>query len=582
MPVSQVRQISLRTHLVDARGPFLKMGQSESSSSAAPFIGRQAELAALEEGLTRARHGSPRVMAVEGVSGIGKTSLVHQFVTKTCATRILWCSGDQNERCLAWGLLGQLADVARSRGLPQLAELGNHLEPETDPLLVGTTLLRFVKENEVALVVVDDADWADQQSLAAARFAFRRLAPEPVLVILTYRPEQAFRLGEEWRRLFVEQGLRIRLGGLSVPELVVLSEAVTGIPLSQHAAVRLFEQTSGNPLYARSLLEQLPLATFEQADGPLPAPFDLANAVLDRLRMCKASARKLVTLASVLGASCSVVDLRTALGAGGFSDALDEGIESGLLREVPGSGGRQVAFPDPLARSAVYHTLLPRQRRELHGIASRASVGRAALEHRAAASAEPDSDLAAEAEKYAIEDMAAGCFQRGATEFRMAATLTPSGPARRSRLLAAIEAFLMSGDVSGAQLLARDLAAESDEPWREYIDGYLAFVVARIQDSEAHLTRARSTLQRAVPLEGAPDDLAARVSALLAVVGITRLDCATTLRYSEEVTCTTPRPGDWPATLRPPREPWPWHWQARLPRRYEASRTRTPRGSRRV
>ena len=117
--MSQVRQISPRTLLVDGAGPFLKTGQPRSSSSGIPFIGRQPELGALEEGLNRARHGSPRIVAVEGLSGIGKTSLVRQFVAKTDATRILWCSGDENERSLAWGLLGQLADVARARGLPQ-------------------------------------------------------------------------------------------------------------------------------------------------------------------------------------------------------------------------------------------------------------------------------------------------------------------------------------------------------------------------------------------------------------------------------------------------------------------------------
>ena len=416
--------------------------------------------------------------------------------------------------------------------------------------MVGAGLLRFIKESEVAVVVVDDAHWADRQSLAAARFALRRLAPDPVLVILTYRPEEAWRLGEEWRRLFVEHGLRIRLGGLSVPELVLLSEAVTGMSLSQHAALRLFEQTSGNPLYARSLLEQLPPAAFEQTAGPLPAPLDLANAVLDRLKTCKTSTRKLVTLASVLGTSCGVVGLRTALGADDLPDALDESIESGLFREVPGSNGREVAFPGPLARSAVYHALLPRQRRELHEIASLACVGRAALEHRAAASAEPDSDLAAEAEKYAMEDMASGCYQRGATEFRMAATLTPCGPARRPRLLAAVEAFLMSGDVRGAQILATELATETDEPWQEYIDGYLAFVAARasriLRLISRELVRCCNTRYRS---RVHPTTSPARVAALLAVVGITRLDCASTLRYSEEVTSTRPAAGDWARDL---------------------------------
>ncbi len=368
-------------------------------------------------------------MAVEGVAGVGKTSLVRQFIAHTNPTRVFWCSGDPDERALAWGLLGQLADSARARDLPHLAELVTCLDSEADPLLVRTSFLRFVKENELAVVVIDDAHWADHQSLAAARFVFRRLPPGQLMVVMTYRSEEAGRLGEEWRRLFVERGRRLRLAGLSVPELVQLSEAVTGSPLSNRAAIRLFEQTSGHPSYALSLLEQLPVATLERADGPLPAPLDLASTVSDRLSSCKAHTRKAITLASVLGTSCSVVDLRAVLGVDDFAEALEESIEAGLLCEIPGSNGSEVGFPDLLVRSAVYQALRPLQRRELHAVASLAFAGRTALEHRAAASVAPDSELAAEAERYALEDIAAGRLQRGAIESKMALDLTPRGPA---------------------------------------------------------------------------------------------------------------------------------------------------------
>jgi ATP/maltotriose-dependent transcriptional regulator MalT len=513
------------------------LGQSSvrtSSVGTSPFVGRRAELGLLEDSLAKARHGQPQIVAIEGVAGIGKTSLVRHFVGQVDSSTVFWSSGDQDEAELAWGLLGQLAESASAKGSPGLMEVVIDLDAQADPLLVGAGLLNLVRRDELAVVVLDDVHWADHQSLAAARFAFRRLQRGQILVIMTYRPEEAGRLGEGWRRLLVEKGARARLAGLGVPELVQLAEAVTGARLSRRAAQRLFEQTSGHPLYARSLLEQLPAATFERSEGPLPAPVDLASSVLARLASCGTSTGEVVRYSSVLGAACKVEDLRALVPVAGFADALGEAVEAGLLCEVPGSGGREVGFPHLLVRAAVYQALPPRLRREMHGAAAVALAGRASLEHRAAAFVVPDAALADEAERYALEDAAAGRAQRAVTEFKLALGLTPPGPARRRRLLALIEARLVIGDVPGAAILAKELVALPDEPWSDYVEGFLALLSARVDDALALLTRARTALQSGVPGDGALGDLAGRVSSLLAIVAVLQLDYAAVLRYSDE------------------------------------------------
>ena len=527
-------QSSAGTNHTRGRGQLHADASSQWRNDPVPFVGRLPELALLEEALIRARGGSPQIVAIEGIAGIGKTTLVRHFIAQTDPSRIFWSSGDQDEADLPWGLLGQLADAARVRGVDNVRDLVDGLDPETDPFLVGANLLRLVGEHELAVVVIDDAHWADTQSLKAARFAFRRLPPGQILVLMTYRPEEAGRMGSGWRRLLVEKGLRARLGGLAIPELVRLSETITGLPLSRRAATRLFEQTSGHPLYARSLLEQLPPGTFERSDGPLPAPAELAGTVLARLSSLSAPARGVVRLASVLGTSCRVVDLRALDEPEDFADALGEAIEAGLLQEVPGAAGMEVCFPHLLERSAVYQDMPPRQRRRLHAIAALALVGRPALQHRAAAFVGPDSELADEAEQFAREDIAAGRFQRGAIELRMALGLTPPGPARRSRLLAAAEALLASGDVPAASALAEDLAALPDEPWSDYVEGYLAFLSARVGEAEALLTRASETLRQKGAGDGAPPDLGVRIASLRTILAVLRLDYPAMLRFGQE------------------------------------------------
>ena len=81
-----------------------------------PFVGRTGELAVLRRLLSEARSGRPRTVLLTGQAGIGKTSLVEQFLAELDDTTLLRASGEQWEALVAYGVADQLLRTAGVRG----------------------------------------------------------------------------------------------------------------------------------------------------------------------------------------------------------------------------------------------------------------------------------------------------------------------------------------------------------------------------------------------------------------------------------------------------------------------------------
>ncbi|HEX5620070.1 MAG TPA: ATP-binding protein, partial [Solirubrobacteraceae bacterium] len=58
-------------------------------TTAARFVGRERELAALDSCLADALQGRPRVALVEGPAGIGKTTLIDRFLAAADGARVV-------------------------------------------------------------------------------------------------------------------------------------------------------------------------------------------------------------------------------------------------------------------------------------------------------------------------------------------------------------------------------------------------------------------------------------------------------------------------------------------------------------
>ena len=310
---------------------------------AVSFVGRTAELGVLRAALADAGAGRPRVVSIEGPSGIGKTALLDALLADVAddpAVVVLRASGDQDERLIAYGLLGQLAhssDVPAARSLFDTEPVadGDRL---VDPIRMGARWLEFLDSLAGAVVVlaVDDAHWADRPSLQAVVFALRRLVADRVLAVFTVRTDDAVALPDSLTRLTAGHlGVTVRLDGLDEDDLRELAGTVGVDRLTVAAARRLRLGTNGNPLHARALLEEFPVADWpvnRQDDSLLPPPRSFRHLVGQRYDACRPATRALLDAVAVLGLHAPVW---AAAGLAGTDDpvpAVDEATAHDLLR----------------------------------------------------------------------------------------------------------------------------------------------------------------------------------------------------------------------------------------------------------
>ncbi|WP_336215515.1 LuxR family transcriptional regulator [Nonomuraea sp. LPB2021202275-12-8] len=323
-----------------------------------------------------------------------------------------------------------------------------------------------------------------------------------------------------------------------VPEPSRAGSAFSGRPLSERAAARLHAHTLGNPLHARAMLATFPVSLLADPGTRLPAPETYARPFIRRLRSCEDRTRALIAACAVLDGHCTLFAAATvsralpgtaargrpghprggtasrgtrlvarvgaelgdeseagiaaegdpvAGGAGAAAsagdevlDALEEAVAAGLLVELP---GRVIAFPDPLARAAVYGRLGAGTRARLHLAAARfVDDTGTALRHRAAAAGGPDEVLAEELGRFAAKEAQHGLWHDAATHLELAAGLTESAVRRDELRTAALEHVLLGGDA----VRAAELAAAPNvdpRPVRRYVLGRLALAWGRLDEA---------------------------------------------------------------------------------------------------
>ncbi|HTX25054.1 MAG TPA: AAA family ATPase [Steroidobacteraceae bacterium] len=372
------------------------------------FIGREPELARLQSSWERVESGRHLLVWITGDAGIGKSTLVETFVSRSGAAVIA-----QGQCVEQFGtgepylpVLQALADLCRA--YPDLIALLRSCAPawllqlpwllevtERGSLareLVGISSERMLREfqelmirftaQRPLLLIVEDLHWADTATLGLMDHFARQRDAGHVLWVGTFRLTQVIAEGHPLQT--VRQELRLhRLCEELVldcfTELEVqryLQSHIMPAGASEDFVKRVHSHTDGLPLFVANVVETLRAPeqrTVTSTD--LPVPEDLISAVERRIALLTSDVVALLEAAAVCG-----LDFKARVVASMLDRPYEEIIgtcdrlvrqqywlrQSATLDLTDGSLDSQYVFRHAIYRHAFYRRISGAQRVSLH------------------------------------------------------------------------------------------------------------------------------------------------------------------------------------------------------------------------
>jgi class 3 adenylate cyclase/tetratricopeptide (TPR) repeat protein len=376
-----------------AVGPAVGSRAREKVPERFPLVGRERELAALDEALASVRGGAGRLVEIVGEPGLGKSRLLEELRERapdlrrlhaTCEAytastpyaavrellrqligvrwhdtdevvleRLSACAEEADAALLAWVPLLAIPLEAYAAPTPQTEALADEFRRARLHEVVVWFLQRRL--SGPALLEFQDGHLMDHASADLLAAVARAVAGAPWLVIVTRRDT-----GSGFSAVPGPAVVRLEPAPLGHGEALALAEAVTETaPLPPHVVELAVERCGGNPQFLRDLLRAA------QDDGGAGAlPESIEAAAMARLDLLSPDDRALISRAAVLGASFDPRLLANVLEPG--MRAPDERTWESLWRYFEPDGDVYMRFKRPVVREAAYASLPFGTRRRLH------------------------------------------------------------------------------------------------------------------------------------------------------------------------------------------------------------------------
>ena len=353
------------------------VSKRSAAAGAGDVVGRDVELDALMHEFDRAQRGKGRLVAITAEAGMGKTTLVDEFLRQLAARDepVRVGRGRCSERLAGTEaylpVLEALDSLQQNEQLGNLSRLIRALAPswyvqimppsENDSsaarLAADTAtgsqerlkreiavLLEEIGRMSPVILAFDDVHWADPSTTDLLGYLARRIDNTRLLIVTTARPSVL----AQSRHLFLAMKLDLLSRGMcrEIAPASLRAEDVArylALRFPEHAfpaalATVLHERTEGNPLFMADLVRDLKRRqVVAQVDGRWRLATDLSSverempasvrsAVQRKLESLEDDDRRLLSAASVQG-----VDFDTALVAGALELREDQ-VEDRLER----------------------------------------------------------------------------------------------------------------------------------------------------------------------------------------------------------------------------------------------------------
>jgi len=503
------------------------------------FVGREAELRDLEDAFQETAGSRLQLRLLAGPAGIGKTALVREFLDDRLrghGALVAWGRAYANVPTTPlWPWIEVAREyAARATSEDLKADVGEHgaelqlilpelirLDPSVEPSSVGgeegrlrlyqafVEVLARVSTRAPLVIVLDDLQWADQETVDLLAYVTRSPQPIRALVIVTFReagrePQTSggralVKISDVVGPLAAEPGFRrMTVGPLPTSAIQAYVQSQLGAGAAE-IAEELQQRSQGNPLFLRELVAEV-----DQKQG-LPAresrllPDTLREYLWDRLSGLSPESLSALNGASIFGREFSVTEVAVV-------SSLEPGLVTGLLEEARGVDAVEPAvtrgrwrFAHPLIEDAVRERVPLDLRSRMHQRAAETLAAESAGEpdrleevaHHYAAAVEANPALAELAVDYsrrsARQAESMGAWSTAASAYERAleiadAYLPALGAVDRAHLLIGLGRS-RSGRLDGASAIpslqqAIALASRAGDP-EAHAEAALALVAAR-------------------------------------------------------------------------------------------------------